>query len=63
MSFKKIKNKGQPEKSIIQRMYETILENGGPSGPISKAIVDTVEGKVSQKESTKNKKIIIQFKK
>ena len=51
------------KKSIIQRMYETILENGGPTGPISKAIVDTVEGKVSQKESTKDKKIIIQFKK
>ena len=51
------------QKSIIQIMYETILENGGPTGPISKAIVDTVEGKVSQKESTKDKKIIIQFKK
>lgn len=51
------------QKSIIQQMYEVIIENGGPAGPISKAIVDTVEGKVSQKESTKDKKIIIQFKK
>ena len=51
------------KKSIIQRMYETILENGGPTGPISKAIVDCVEGKDFQKGSIKYKKIIIQFKK
>ena len=51
------------KKPIIFQMYEAIIENGGPSGPISKAIVDAVEGKDSQKESTKYKKVIIQFKK
>ena len=51
------------KKPIIIQMYETIVENGGAVGPISKATVDTVEGGVSQKESTKDKKIIIQFKK
>lgn len=51
------------QKSIIQRMYETILENGGATGPISKAIVDCVEGVSLQKEATVEKKVIIQFKK
>lgn len=51
------------KKSIIQRMYKTILENGGPTGPISKAIVDTVEGRSMQKEISEDKKVIIQFKK
>ena len=51
------------QKSIIQIMYETILENGGPTGPISKAIVDTVEGRSTQKEISEDKKVIIQFKK
>ena len=51
------------KKPIIIQMYEAIMERGGPAGPITKAIVDCVEGKDSQKESTKDKKIIIQFKK
>ena len=55
--------KKQSKKSTFQIMYETVIENGGPTGPITQAIVDTYEGKDSQKESTKDKKIIIQFKK
>jgi hypothetical protein len=51
------------QKSIIQQMYEAIIENGGPAGPIFKAVVDCVESKDSQKETSKDKKIIIQFKK
>ena len=51
------------KKTAIQIMYETVMENGGVTGPFSKAVVDAYEGKDSQKESTKDKKIIIQFKK
>ena len=51
------------KKPIIIQWYEVIMERGGPTGPFTKAIVDAVEGKDSQKESTKDKKIIIQFKK
>ena len=52
------------KKPIIMQWYEVIMkEEGGPTGPFTKAIVDCVEGKDSQKESTKDKKIIIQFKK
>ena len=51
------------KKPIIMQWYEVIMERGGPAGPITKAIVDCVEGKDSQKESTKDKKVIIQFKK
>ena len=52
------------EKPIIMQWYEVIMEEeGGPTGPFTKAIVDAVEGKDSQKDSTKDKKVIIQFKK
>ena len=44
-------------------LNEVIMEKGGPTGPFTKAIVDAVESKDSQKESTKHKKVIIQFKK
>jgi len=51
------------KKPIIMQWYEVIMEEGGPTGPFTKAVVDAVEGKDSQKESTKDKKVIIQFKK
>ena len=53
----------QSKKTTLQIMYETVMENGGPIGPLSEAVVNTHEGKDSQKESAKDKKIIIQFKK
>ena len=53
----------QSKKTALQIMYETVMENGGPIGPLSQAVVNAYDGKDSQKESTKYKKIIIQFKK
>ena len=30
-------------KNILKRMYETIMKEGGPTGPISKSLVDLYE--------------------
>lgn len=51
----------QSKKSVLQRMYEEIQRNGGPSGPISQALVDAYEGKDYTKPY--EFKRIIQFKK
>jgi hypothetical protein len=49
------------QKSILEQMYDAIMENGGPSGPISKSVVEAFEETKVYKE--KNKKIIIGFRK
>lgn len=46
-------------KSTIQRMYEQIQKNGGPTGKISQAIVDAYEGKQTEPVE---QKAIVQFK-
>ena len=48
------------KKSILEQMYEAVIENGGPTGPISQAIVDTYEGRTTM---TSENKRIIQFRK
>jgi len=50
----------QSKKTAFQIMYETVIENGGPTGPISQAIVDTYEGRTTM---TSENKRIIQFRK
>ena len=52
--------KKQSKKSMIQIMYETVIENGGPTGPITQAIVDAFEGRTAM---TYENKRIIQFRK
>ena len=52
--------KKQSKKSTFQIMYETVIENGGPTGPITQAIVDTYEGRTTK---TFENKRIIQFRK
>ena len=44
-------------------MYETVMEQGGPQGPFSKAVVDAYEGKGIYSNDPKENKVIIQFKK
>ena len=50
----------QSKKTTLQIMYETVMENGGPTGPFSKEVVDTYEGTKQFKQ--RENKIIIQFK-
>ena len=33
------------KKSILEQMYEVIMERGGPTGPITQALVDAYEGR------------------
>ena len=47
------------KKPIIEQMYDAVMENGGPAGPITKAIVETFEGTKFYKE--REKKVIISF--
>ena len=50
----------QSKKSTFQIMYETVIENGGPTGPFSQAIVDAYEGRTTKNHENKR---IIQFRK
>ena len=50
----------QSKKTTFQIMYETVMENGGPTGPITQAIVDTYERRTAM---TYESKRIIQFRK
>ena len=50
----------QSKKSVLERMYDEIIRQGGPTGPISKQIVEAFEGTKQFKQ--REKKIIIQFK-
>ena len=50
----------QSKKSVLERMYDEIIRQGGPKGPISKQIVEAFEGTKQFKQ--RENKIIIQFK-
>lgn len=47
-------------KSTLQIMYETVMEEGGPKGPLSQAVVDAYEGKQTEPVE---QKAVVQFKK
>ena len=47
-------------KTALQIMYETVMEEGGPQGPLSQAVVDAFEGKQTEPVE---QKAIVQFKK
>ncbi len=51
------------KKSILEQMYDAVMENGGPAGPITKAVVEAFEDTKIYKEKEREKKIIISFKK
>ena len=46
-------------KSILEQMYDRILEKGGPTGPITQSIIDAWEKPI--KTNKDNKKIIISY--
>ena len=46
-------------KSILEQMYDRILEKGGPTGPITQSIIDAWEKPI--KINKDNKKIIISY--
>lgn len=46
-------------KSTLQIMYETVMEEGGPKGPLSQAVVDAYEGKQTEPVE---QKAVVQFK-
>ena len=55
--MKKIQSKNK--KGILETMYDTIMEKGGPTGPISQSLVDLWEKPIEP--SPKDKKIIISY--
>ena len=52
-------NQSKNKKSILETMYGTIMENGGPVGPISQSLVDLWEKPIEP--SPEDKKIIISY--
>ena len=52
-------NLSKSKKGILETMYDTIMENGGPTGPISQSLVDLWEKPIEP--STEDKKIIISY--
>lgn len=54
-----MKNNQSNNKNILKRMYDTIMEEGGPTGPISQSLVDLYEKPLEPQEE--NKKTIIKF--
>ncbi len=55
MKKKQSKNK----KGILETMHDTIMEKGGPVGPISQSLVDLWEKPIEP--SPEDKKIIISY--
>ena len=53
------KNQSKRKKGILETMYDTIMEKGGPTGPISQSLVDLYEKPLEPQEE--NKKTIIKF--
>ena len=49
------------KKTTLQIMYETVIEEGGPKGPLSKAVVDAFEN--TDQFKINKRKIILSFKK
>ena len=52
-------NQSNNKKGILETMYDTIMEKGGPTGPITQSLVDLWEKPLEPQE--KNKKTIIKF--
>ena len=53
-------NQSKNKKGILETMYDTIIEKGGPTGPISQSLVDLWEKPLE--DDQRNKKVIIKFK-
>ena len=54
-----MKNNQFDNKNILKRMYDTIIKEGGPTGPISQSLVDLYEKPLEPQDE--NKKTIIKF--
>ena len=52
-------NQSNNKKGILETMYDTIMEKGGPAGPITQSLVDLWEKPLEPQEE--NKKTIIKF--
>ena len=52
-------NQSNNKKGILETMYDTIMEKGGPTGPITQSLVDLWEKPLEPEEE--NKKTIIKF--
>ena len=52
-------NQSNNKKGILETMYDTIMEKGGPVGPISQSLVDLWEKSIEP--STEDKKIIVSY--
>ena len=52
-------NQSKNKKGILETMYDTIMEKGGPTGPITQSLVDLWEKPLEPEEE--NKKTIIKF--
>ena len=52
-------NQSKNKKDILETMYDTIMEKGGPTGPITQSLVDLWEKPLEPEEE--NKKTIIKF--
>ena len=53
-------NQSKNKKGILETMYDTIIEKGGPTGPISQSLVDLWEKPLE--DDHRDKKVIIKFK-
>ena len=53
-------NQSKNKKGILETMYDTIMEKGGPTGPISQSLVDLWEKPLE--DDHRDKKVIIKFK-
>ena len=53
-------NQSKNKKGILETMYDTIIEKGGPTGPISQSLVDLWEKPLE--DDQRDKKVIIKFK-
>ena len=53
------KKQSKSKKGILETMYDTIMEKGGPVGPISQSLVDLWEKSIEP--STEDKKIIVSY--
>ena len=53
-------NQSKNKKGILETMYDTIMEKGGPTGPISQSLVDLWEKPLE--DDQRDKKVIIKFK-
>ena len=53
------KNQSKRKKGILETMYDTIMEKGGPTGPITQSLVDLWEKPIEL--NPEDKKIIIGY--